>query len=682
MMEERYNLAVDRIGDIKEERTVDVKFRDYFVKVAGFIHLIDGTKKKIEDHTFDGMQIEELAAWNKKLYSDILPEHYRESYANPDYAVAQLGEAYGSTLSALYAEIRAAIVYVYEKKTEYLDILFELFIEVYNQFEEEEMPEPHVLKEILYWYASDYCDVFVADRIHEQVDATQSFAADLILGSDLADLRYLYRFGEYISDSELTTAKYLLSLDETTIQKMADVYTEGYRIGFVNTGKDLSKKKTVNIRYVLGFERVVKKAIENFDKMGLKPVIYRSGVSMLTKRQHLKIGYYGAIANKQYEYDHRNDQALFLDKKFVERKLEVIATTYEHLKEEAGAFAGPACIEMFGEVPFVPEQKETALKLSEKQQELSVFFDGRQSRLTNTYIPGDERSFTIIAYPVPEIGEDYEEIFQEIIRINTLDAGLYEQVQQTLIDALDRGESVHICGENGNRTDLTVQLHTLSDPEKETIFENCVADVNIPVGEVFTSPVLEGTNGVLHVSKVYLNELQYKDLEITFSNGMVADYRCSNFERELENKEYIRDNVLYRHDTLALGEFAIGTNTTAYQAAKKYGIEDKMPILIAEKMGPHFAVGDTCYSWCEDIAVYNPNGKEIIARDNSVSIQRKEDLGKAYYHCHTDITIPYEELGKIEVNKKDGGHILLLEHGRFVLPGTEILNEPLKNIDK
>lgn len=682
MVEERYNLAVDRIGDIKEERTVDVKFRDYFVKVAEFIHLIDGTKKKIEDHTFDGMQIEELAAWNKKLYSDILPEHYRESYANPDYAVAQLGEAYGSTLSALYAEIRAAIVYVYEKKTEYLDILFELFIEVYNQFEEEEMPEPHVLKEILYWYASDYCDVFVADRIHEQVDATQSFAADLILGSDLADFRYLYRFGEYISDSELITAKYLLSLDETTIQKMADVYTEGYRIGFVNTGKDLSKKKTVNIRYVLGFERVVKKAIENFDKMGLKPVIYRSGVSMLTKRQHLKIGYYGAIANKQYEYDHRNDQALFFDKKFVGRKLEVIATTYEHLKEEAGAFAGPACIEMFGEVPFVPEQKETALKLSEKQQELSVFFDGRQSRLTNTYIPGDERSFTIIAYPVPEIGEDYEEIFQEIIRINTLDAGLYEQVQQTLIDALDRGESVHICGENGNRTDLTVQLHTLNDPEKETIFENCVADVNIPVGEVFTSPVLEGTNGVLHVSKVYLNELQYKDLEITFSNGMVADYRCSNFERELENKEYIRDNVLYRHDTLALGEFAIGTNTTAYQVAKKYGIEDKMPILIAEKMGPHFAVGDTCYSWCEDIAVYNPNGKEIIARDNSVSIQRKEDLGKAYYHCHTDITIPYEELGKIEVNKKDGGHILLLEHGRFVLPGTEILNEPLKNIDK
>ena len=60
-----------------------------------------------------------------------------------------------------------------------------------------------------------------------------------------------------------------------------------------------------------------------------------------------------------------------------------------------------------------------------------------------------------------------------------------EKVQQTLIDALDQGEYVHILGTNGNRTDLNVQLHPLNDPAKETIFENCVADVNIPVGEVF-----------------------------------------------------------------------------------------------------------------------------------------------------------------------------------------------------
>lgn len=680
MTELRYELAVSRIREMMDEETVEEKFRDYFRTVGAFVLLIDETNQKLRSGSFEKYSMEELAAWNAKLYEDILPDVYDRSYGNPAYATEKLGAEYGPVLSALYAEIRGAIAYVYEQKIEYLDILFELFVEIYNQFEEG--PVVKNVQDTIYWYASDYCDVFVADRILEQVDASRSFATDIIRKSDLTDLRYLYSFGEYISASEIRTARHLLELDESVIAKMADVYTEGYRIGFVNTGKDLTKKKSANIRYVLGFERVVKKAIENFEKMGLSPVIYRSGVSMLTKRQHLKIGYYGAIANKQYEYDHRDDQALFLDKKFVERKLEVMQTTYEHCKDLARVFAGPACIEMFGEEPFVPEVKEEVLTLNEKQQELSVSFDSRQSQLVNTYIPGDERSFTIIAYPVPEIGDKYEEIFDEIIRINTLDAKVYEKVQQTLIDALDQGTCVRILGGNGNCTDLTVQLHSLKDREKETIFENCVADVNIPVGEVFTSPVLEGTNGLLHVSKVYLNELQYQDLKITFANGMIADYNCKNFERELENKEYIKEHVLHRQATLPLGEFAIGTNTTAYVAAKKYGIEDKMPILIAEKMGPHFAVGDTCYSWSEDIKVYNPNGKEIIARDNSISILRKEDVSKAYYHCHTDITIPYEELKRIYVITADGKEISLIENGEFVLPGTEILNEPLKNTYK
>lgn len=680
MTELRYELAVSRIREMMDEETVEEKFRDYFRTVGAFVLLIDETNQKLRSGSFEKYSMEELAAWNAKLYEDILPDVYDRSYGNPAYATEKLGAEYGPVLSALYAEIRGAIAYVYEQKIEYLDILFELFVEIYNQFEEG--PVVKNVQDTIYWYASDYCDVFVADRILEQVDASRSFATDIIRKSDLTDLRYLYSFGEYISASEIRTARHLLELDESVIAKMADVYTEGYRIGFVNTGKDLTKKKSVNIRYVLGFERVVKKAIENFEKMGLSPVIYRSGVSMLTKRQHLKIGYYGAIANKQYEYDHRDDQALFLDKKFVERKLEVMQTTYEHCKDLARVFAGPACIEMFGEEPFVPEVKEEVLTLNEKQQELSVSFDSRQSQLVNTYIPGDERSFTIIAYPVPEIGDKYEEIFDEIIRINTLDAKVYEKVQQTLIDALDQGTCVRILGGNGNCTDLTVQLHALKDREKETIFENCVADVNIPVGEVFTSPVLEGTNGLLHVSKVYLNELQYQDLKITFANGMIADYSCKNFERELENKEYIKEHVLHRQATLPLGEFAIGTNTTAYVAAKKYDIEDKMPILIAEKMGPHFAVGDTCYSWSEDIKVYNPNGKEIIARDNSISILRKEDVSKAYYHCHTDITIPYEELKRIYVITADGKEISLIENGEFVLPGTEILNEPLKNTYK
>ena len=682
MTEMRYELAIERIENIKGENTVSEKYRDYFRTLADFVLLVDKLKEKIENGEYYKFSIEELACWNTHLYDDVLGEHYKTSYANPVFATEKFGIEYGRLLSFLYTELRGAIPYAFEKKTEYLDILFELFIEVYNQFEEEKEPEYEHVRQTIYWYASDYCDVFLTDRIKEQIDPEDNFAVDLIMNSDLNDVRYLYYYGEYVSENEKRTAMHLNELPLETIQKMADVYTEGYRVGFVNTGKDLSKKATVNIRYTLGFERVIRIAIENFRKMGLKPTIYRAGVSVLTKRQHLKIGYYGGIANKQYEYDHKDDQALILDRQFMERKLEVMRTTYEQYKDLARRHAGPACMETFGEEPFTPVSKSEAVKLNDKQKEISLEYDSKSSQLVNSYIPGDERSFTIVAYPVPEIGDQYEDIFDEIIKINTLDAKVYEKVQQTIIDALDQGTSVHILGNNGNHTDLRVQLYKLKDPKKETIFENCVADVNIPVGEVFTSPVLEGTNGVLHVSQVYLNELLYKDLEVTFSNGMVADYSCKNFEHELENKEYILDNVLYRHPTLPLGEFAIGTNTTAYVAAKKYNIADKMPILIAEKMGPHFAVGDTCYSWAEDIKVYNPNGKEIVARDNSVSIQRKEDVSAAYFHCHTDITIPYEELKSITVECADGKEIEIIRDGIFVLPGTEILNEPLKNSNK
>ena len=674
-MNERYELAIERIRSIVNEDTVNEKYRDYFQDVANFILDIDAIKERLETKLNGDSTFEELKNENENIYKDVLSENYEMSFANPSYAATKMGTEVGQILSFLYAEIRSEIPYVYEQRLEYLTICNELFIEVYNCFEGVKEPDIEELRSIIYWYASDYCDVFLTDRIEEQVSPECSFATDIVMNSNLNDLSYLYYYGEFISENEIETAKHLNSLPQEVIDRMTEVYTEGYRKGFEVAGIDLSKKTVVNVRYQLGFERVIRKAIENFAKMGLRPSIYRAAVNVVTKRQQHKIGYCGGNPNKQYDYDHRDDQALFFDKKFVERKLDVMKNAYEQYKDWAAGFAGPAVMEVFGEEPFSPVQKSEAVQLSEKQQQLSVLYDSKSGQLTNQYIKGDERSFTIIAYPVPEIGDKYTEIFDEIIRINTLDAKLYEKVQQIIIDALDQGEYVHVLGKNGNETDLKIQLYRLQNPEKETVFENCVADVNIPVGEVFTSPVLEGTDGVLNVSKVYLNELQYRNLKMTFKDGRLTDYSCSNFEDSEEGKKFIKGNVLHNHDTLPMGEFAIGTNTTAYVVARKYQIEDKFPILIAEKTGPHFAIGDTCYSWSEENRVYNPNGKEIVAKDNSVSILRKEDVTKAYFNCHTDITIPYDELGEISVVMADGTRIPILLDGKFVLAGTEVLNE-------
>lgn len=543
----------------------------------------------------------------------------------------------------------------------------ELFTQIYNYFEDVEQLEYDNVYETVYSYEKDNTEIFTDLMIEDRINPDNKFAVDIVMNSDLNDLRYLYKYGEHVGFNELKMAKFLNSLSQEEIDRLAKVYTEGYRIGFINTGKDISKKGTVDIRYSLGFERIIRSAIFNFKKMGLEPVIYQ-------------VGYTTTSPNRQYAYDHRYDDALYLDKAYIKRKLEVSRHAYESRKQLAGKMAGPAVIEIFGETPFEPENKKQAYALSEEQQKLKSEYITEYQTMVQEYIKGDERSFTIIAFPIPEFGDDFEQMFKETVKINTLDSEIYGKVQQNIIDALDQAEYVKVLGKGDNKTNMKVQMHDLKNPLKETNFENCLADVNIPLGEVFTSPKLKGTDGILHVSQVYLNDLKYNDLQITFEDGKIKDYTCKNFDTEEENKKFIKQNVMFNHETLPIGEFAIGTNTTAYMVAKKYHVVYKLPILIVEKMGPHFAVGDTCYSFEEDIKTYNPDGKEIVARENEVSALRKTDIKKAYFGCHTDITMPYDELGEITAVRKDGSEITIIKDGRFVLEGTELLNEPLEEI--
>jgi len=705
--QERYDLALERLREIAAGRDDSLcrnrAAEQFFVREAAFLTEMEQLRQDLAAGIYRDASLTELQDLNRKLYEEILAENYAVCYGNPSYAAEQFGKN-GQVMSFLYMELRGAVVYAFENRPWDLLILMELLLTFYSSFaaaceEAAELaepdsgildgdradcsmssPDPGALRQEVYWYAYDYCPEFMHNRVLETLDPAQSFAADIILNEDLADPRYLYRFGEYITENEIRTAAFLAEMPEEEIVSIARTWTEGYRIGFEVARKDLSIKDTVNIRWRLGFERVVRAAIRQFEKMGLKSVLYRSAAHVVSKHAHVRVGWYGAVPNPQFEYDHRNDSALYVDERFISHRLQALQQAYEEEKELAAVHAGPAVMDTFGEKPFTPENNSHALRLTPEQQQLAARYQTEAGQITNRYIKGEERSFTIIAYPVPDIGERFEDIFRETVRINNLDYRLYQQIQQKLIDALDQGVKVHVTGRDGNETDLTIALHPLQDPAKQTIFENCVADVNIPVGEVFTSPGLSGTNGLLHVKQVFLEGLQYHDLRIRLTDGMVSDYSCANFEDASQNRQLIEENILFHHATVPIGEFAIGTNTTAYQAAHTYCIADKFPILIAEKMGPHFAMGDTCYSFQEDIAVYNPDGKEIIARDNERSRLRKTDPEQAYFGCHTDITIPYEELGAIRVIRADGSEITLLENGRFVLPGTEVLNEPLDAI--
>lgn len=711
---ERYSLCIGRIREIIAEKELKAPLLGYFRKSAAFLLLLDEIITGITYGGFDDLDTEDLEKMNHDLYEDVLPENYGKSYANPDYITdvfetAGLPGEYAKYLCFLYAEVRGMALYAFEERYDIVTLFAELFVEVYGMFTSAAstpltdavdkitddiiqdvdgdfdglvpVPEANDLLEVLVSFERDNADIITPDRIRDQVDSSRDFAVRIVMESDLSSVDYLYKYGEYISDDEIKLSSYFAKMSSERIKAIADTYTEGYRIGFVKAGKPIDKKRTVNIRYPLGFERVVKAAIENFEAMGLKPVIYRCASIALNKKSHHRIGYTSTLPNKQYEFDHIDDRGLFLDADFAARQLALLTASFEEVKELANVHAGPACIETFGEAPFSPVKKKNAVKLSKAQETIASKLLVESANITNKYIVGSERSFTIIAFPTPSIGDDFEAIFDATVQLNTLDYKLYETIQQRIIDVLDKADRVHILGRGGNETDLTVELCKLTDPQKQTKFENCVADVNIPVGEVFTSPVLKGTNGLLHVGKVFLEGLLYKDLKVFIKDGIVSSYSCANYVKASDNARYFKENVLYNHETLPLGEFAIGTNTTAYRMAKDFDIEDRMPILIGEKTGPHFALGDTCYSHEEDVAVYNPDGKEIIARENDYSAKRIQNPQDAYFGCHTDITIPYDELGGIYAISGISGEekiTPIIEDGRFVLEGCEELNIPLQ----
>lgn len=486
---------------------------------------------------------------------------------------------------------------------------------------------------------------------------------DIILNEDLSSINYLYKTGEYISNNEIKIVEYFNNMSSDKINELATVVVNGFLKGYDAQNLDYSNKTFVTLYYPLGFEKMAKE-VYNLLSDKFKIVFEISS---------------STNPNKQFDFFHKNNRALYIDDNYVNKFLcsyeNEMTNNYDILKN----YGGQLYIETFGAKRVLPK-KDVLICFNKDYSKCLNKLNNKFNQLYKKYTNSNERSFTIISYPCPDIGDNFEEIFNEVIKINTLDCNKYEKIHQKIIDVLDLGDYVHIKGKGENKTDLVVNLHKLADPETETNFENCTADVNIPVGEVFTSPVLNGTNGVLYVSEVYLNGLKFTDLEINIKDGKTVSYNCSIFDDKKHNLEYIEDNILYRYDSLPMGEFAIGTNTLAYIIARKYNIQDKLDILIAEKTGPHFAFGDTCFSNQEDIDTYNPDGKKIVAKDNEISLLRKTDISKAYFGCHTDITIPFDELESINVVTYEGNEISIIQDGKFVLPGTEELNIPLENI--
>lgn len=667
-IEKDFNNSLTTIKEINYECEKHIKdnilgeYYKLFYSISNIILKTSNLEEELKKDYFGEKSFDQLLKDNHELYSEMFLENYFTSYLNPSFSVSVFGKDFGQLISFIYKEYMEYIDYAYKHKIYKMYAYNNRFIELYNYIVKNEKLEYEKLKEIIKKSEDEIIDDTTMDLIETMVPEFD-FYDNIIINSDLSDLRYLFKYGRYISNNEIKTAEMLNGYPEDKIEKLANTVVDAFLKGFERHNKDRNSRDIIRITHIIGEERVTNQIIKAIEERGLRAKV---------------VGLTSTEINKQMIYDHRFDNSLYLTDSYAGIVCKAYNQGVEEYKDTLLSIAGNMIMLVSGERFTKLENKVESLTISQEQNKVLQKLNMNMRKTLNKYIPKKETSYTGVTFPIPEIGEDiFKDVYDDMLHINTLDSVVYEKIQQTIIDELDKGEFVHVKGKGNNQTDIWVKLYELKDPEKETIFDNCGADVNNPVGEVFTSPVLKGTNGILHVDEVLIRDVKYNNLKLKFKDGYVEDYSCENYDDLEENKKLIKENLFLSQETLPLGEFAIGTNTYAYVVAKKYNIFDVLHTIMAEKMGPHFAVGDTCFAWNEDEPRYNMfNNKEVVARENEKTALRKVDLDKAYTNTHSDITLPYESIEYVTIVTKSKEKIDIIRDGKFVLKGTERLNKP------
>ena len=109
MIDIRYELAMGRISTIAGENIVEPSFVDYFESGASWFLMMQEEEAFLQSEAAETESEDKLRERNSRLYSEILPENYRTSWANPDYAAEKLGSEMGPLLAALRYEMRSEI---------------------------------------------------------------------------------------------------------------------------------------------------------------------------------------------------------------------------------------------------------------------------------------------------------------------------------------------------------------------------------------------------------------------------------------------------------------------------------------------------------------------------------------------------------------------------------------------
>ena len=147
LAKERFVLVRERVAEIEEKPETEEKYKEYFRQTAQLLQKQAAVYDLWADDAIQKQSLKEAERCNQALYKDILGEAYQTSYANPDYAVEQLGEEFGQLLCAYLAYIRRETGAAFRGDLMQLTIQMELFVEIYNRFEAGEEKDGSIFKQ-------------------------------------------------------------------------------------------------------------------------------------------------------------------------------------------------------------------------------------------------------------------------------------------------------------------------------------------------------------------------------------------------------------------------------------------------------------------------------------------------------------------------------------------------------
>ena len=227
-----------------------------------------------------------------------------------------------------------------------------------------------------------------------------------------------------------------------------------------------------------------------------------------------------------------------------------------------------------------------------------------QSRLHGIPVHMEQRlnhtKWCVLRWPTPAMAqlagmntEAFENFYFDVC---TLDYSRMAQSAEKLVTVMNETDEVHIQGPGD--TDLRFSI-------KDIPAIACAGNINIPDGEVFTAPVIDSVNGIIHYNtpSIYRGH-SFENIRLEFKDGKIVGTSADQGEEHLED--------IFNSDEGArfVGEFAIGFNPYIKEAMKDILFDEK----IAGSM--HFTPGNAY-----DVAC---NGNKSEVHWDLVLIQRPE----------------------------------------------------------